>query len=142
MVAQEKVYLEITEAHPIDKVIEFQTEIIIKNLPAYYALVDGAVVGWADVQRLEAPRRSHRGNLGMGLLPEVRRRGIGSALLQAVIEHSKRIGIEKVELTVYTSNLAGIALYKKFGFEQEGLIRQYRRVDGQNFDGLLMAKFL
>ncbi len=77
----------------------------------------------------------------MGLLPEYRGRGIGSQLLSAVLKHCKQFGLEKVELQVYVSNTPAIALYKKFGFEQEGLIRKYRKVDGQDFDCLAMARF-
>lgn len=77
----------------------------------------------------------------MGLVPEFRNLGIGSKLLSATLEHAKIFGLEKVELDVYTSNFKAIALYKKFGFEQEGLIRKYRKLDGRYFDCLTMAKF-
>ena len=78
----------------------------------------------------------------MGLLPEYRGKGIGSQLLKAVLDHSKRFGLEKVELQVYTTNSSAIALYKKFGFEQEGIIKKYRKLDGEYFDCLAMGKFL
>jgi putative acetyltransferase len=78
----------------------------------------------------------------MGILPEFRGKGIGSKLLQKVIEHSVTFGLEKIELNVYTSNVSAIGLYKKFGFEQEGLIRKYRKLDGRYFDCLAMGKFL
>jgi putative acetyltransferase len=60
----------------------------------------------------------------------------------AALEHSKKFGLEKVELQVYTSNLPAIALYKKQGFEQEGIIKNFRKLDGQYFDCLAMGKFL
>lgn len=67
----------------------------------------------------------------MGLISEYRERGLGSRLLSAVIDHSKSFGLEKIELSVYTSNKSAIALYKKF-----------RKLDGQYFDCLAMGKFL
>ena len=78
----------------------------------------------------------------MGLVPEFRGRGLGSKLLTKVLNHAKRFGLEKVELNVYTSNISAVALYKKFGFEQEGLIKKYRKLDGKYFDCLAMGKFL
>ena len=66
------------------------------------------------------PRQSHRG--GLGILPEYRGLGIGSRLLEKVIEKAKEFGLEKIELHVYTSNKPAVALYRKFGFEEEGLI--------------------
>lgn len=141
-VARERVYIEMIEAPPLEKVSGFQKDLISKNGPVYYAIHNDRVVGWCDVFPEENPRQSHRGGLGMGLLPEYRGKGIGSKLLKAVMDHAKKFGLEKVELHVYTSNEHAIALYKKFGFEQEGLIKKYRKLDGKYFDCLAMGKFL
>ncbi|MCB0368061.1 MAG: hypothetical protein KDD45_01150 [Bdellovibrionales bacterium] len=43
---------------------------------------------------------------------------------------------------IYTENFPAINLYKKFDFEEVGIIRKYRKLDGQYFDCLVMAKFL
>lgn len=142
VVAKERVYIEMIEAPPLEKVASFQRNLISKNGPVYYALSGDKVVGWCDVFPEENPRQRHRGGLGMGILPEFRSKGIGSQLLHKVIAHAKTFGLEKVELNVYTSNVSAIALYKKFGFEQEGLIKKYRKLDGQYFDCLAMGKFL
>lgn len=141
-VAREKVYLEMTEAPPLEKVVAFQTSHIQNNGAVYYAVDKGKVVGWCDVFPEDNPRQKHRGSLGMGLLPEHRRQGLGTKLVTAVLDHCQRMGLEKIELHVYTTNLPAIALYKKLGFEQEGLIRKYRKVDDQYFDCMAMAKFL
>jgi RimJ/RimL family protein N-acetyltransferase len=142
IVAQERIYIEMVEAPPVEKVSAFQSSLISKNGPVYYAINNNRVVGWCDIFPENNPRQSHRGGLGMGLIPEFRGKGIGSQLLSAVLDHAKKFGLEKVELHVYTSNVAAIALYKKFGFEEEGLMKKYRKVDGQYFDCLAMAKFL
>lgn len=141
-VAKERVYIEMIEAPSVEKVSKFQGELTSKNGPVYYAIQNDRVVGWCDVFPEENPRQSHRGSLGMGLIPEFRGKGLGSRLLSSVLDHAKRFGLEKVELNVYTSNGPAIALYKKFGFEQEGLIKKYRKLDGQYFDCLAMGKFL
>lgn len=141
-VARERVYIEMIEAPPFEKVSAFQKDLISKNGPVYYATHDDRVVGWCDVFPEENPRQSHRGGLGMGLLSDFRGKGIGSKLLKEVLDHAKKSGLEKVELQVYTSNEPAIALYKKFGFEQEGLIKKYRKLDGKYFDCLAMGKFL
>lgn len=142
IVAKERVYIEMIEAPPLEKVASFQKDLISKNGPVYYVINEDKVVGWCDVFPEENPRQSHRGGLGMGILPEFRGKGIGSQLLQKVIDHAKTFGLEKIELNVYTSNISAVALYKKFGFEQEGLIKKYRKLDGQYFDCLAMGKFL
>ena len=141
-VAKERIYIEQIEAPPIEKVVEFQSELISCNGPVYYALNDDRVVGWCDIFAKDNPRQSHRGELGMGLVSEFRGQGLGSKLLSTTLDHAKSYGLEKVELAVYTTNLSAISLYKKFGFEQEGLIQKYRKLDDQYFDCLVMGKFL
>ena len=142
VVAKELIYVEMIEAPPLEKLSSFQSSLISQNGPVYYAINDDKVIGWCDVSPEKNPRLSHRGSLGMGILAEFRGQGIGGELLSSVLKHSKQFGLEKVELHVYTTNTAGIALYKKFSFEQEGLIKKYRKLDDQYFDCLVMAKFL
>ena len=48
--------------------------------------------------------------------------------------------LTRVELTVYTDNAAGIALYEKFGFEKEGTHRRYAFRDGGYVDAYSMAR--
>ncbi len=66
IVAKEKTYLETVEAPPLEKVLLFQRKIIADNGPVYYALENGAVVGWIDIFPIDNPRLAHRGGLGMG----------------------------------------------------------------------------
>jgi putative acetyltransferase len=52
------------------------------------------------------------------------------------------MGCHRLELRVATSNAAALALYRKAGFESEGLIRQSAMLDGEPIDELLMGKLL
>lgn len=141
-VAKEGVYIEMIEPPPLEQVVVFQKSLIEKNGPVYYALEGDQVVGWCDIFPNENPRMNHRGNLGMGIVSGFRGQGLGSKLIEETLAHAKRFGLEKVELHVYTSNVSAIGLYHKFGFVEEGLIRDYRRLSGHTFDCLAMAKFL
>ncbi len=141
-VAREHIYIEMLEAPTLEKLTSFQNELIAINGPVYYALDDDQVVGWCDVFPSKNPRLNHRGGLGMGILATYRGQGIGSQLLSAIIDHSKKFGLEKIELEVYTTNTGAIALYKKFKFVEEGLIKNYRKLGDRYFDCLSMAKFL
>lgn len=79
-VARERVYIEMIEAPPLEKVTEFQKALIEKKGPVYYAVDGERVVGWCDVFPFNNPRMNHRGGLGMGLIAEYRGRGLGSEL--------------------------------------------------------------
>jgi RimJ/RimL family protein N-acetyltransferase len=130
------------EALSLEKIREFQLKLIEQNLPAYYAVDQGKVVGWADVTVSANPRLAHRGHLGMGILQDYRNQGLGTKLLSAAIEHARKVGLEKIELGVYASNPRAHALYKKLGFVEIGVNKKWRKLDGEYFDTILMELFL
>jgi RimJ/RimL family protein N-acetyltransferase len=141
-VARERTFIEMIEAPPLEKVTEFQTNGIDKDWPLFYAVEGSEVVGWCDIFPASNPRLAHRGFLGMGIKKSHRAQGLGTKLINAALEHAKKIGLAKVELSVYTTNHPAIRLYEKIGFERSGYITDYRRVDGVSFDALQMEIFL
>ncbi|RML92235.1 hypothetical protein APX70_200105 [Pseudomonas syringae pv. maculicola] len=50
------------------------------------------------------------------------------------------MNLHRVELTVYADNEAAQGLYRKFGFEVEGRLRNYAVRDGAYVDALSMAR--
>jgi ribosomal protein S18 acetylase RimI-like enzyme len=69
-----------------------------------------------------------------------RGRGVGAALLTAAIERAREDGLHKLSLEVFPHNDAAIALYRKFGFVEEGRrVRHYRRVSGEVWDSIVMG---
>jgi ribosomal protein S18 acetylase RimI-like enzyme len=57
-----------------------------------------------------------------------RGRGVGATLMAAAIGRARDHGLHKLCLEVFAQNAAAIALYRKFGFVEEGRrARQYRR---------------
>ena len=141
-VAAERVYLGMVTLPPFDPERAFPNRLIANDWPMYCALDDGQLVGWIDIVPRDQPEFSHRGTLGMGLIGSHRGQGLGGHLLDAALAHAPRSGLSKVELTVFTSNLAAIALYRKYGFEDAGTWHDHRRLDGVTYDALLMERFL
>lgn len=83
------------------------------------------------------------GDLGMAVAPAWRGRGAGSALLAAAIEWAREQGLHKLTLSVFPHNAAAIALYRKFGFIEEGRrVNQYRRASGELWDAIEMGLLL
>src|SRR5579863_4504931 len=81
--------------------------------------------------------------LGMMVDARWRGRGVGSALVQAAIAWASEHGAHKICLVVWPHNAAARALYKKFGFEQEGTFRRlYRRLNGELWDAIQMGLVL
>jgi RimJ/RimL family protein N-acetyltransferase len=83
------------------------------------------------------------GEIGMFVRAEWRSRGVGTALVAAAIEWAKARGLHKLTLSVFPHNEAGIALYRKFGFVEEGLhLKHIRRANGELCDLLDMGLML
>ena len=68
-------------------------------------------------------------------------KGVGTALMEAALDLAENwLGLTRIELSVYTDNTAGVALYKKFGFEVEGTHRRYALRNGEYVDAYSMAR--
>jgi ribosomal protein S18 acetylase RimI-like enzyme len=83
------------------------------------------------------------GEIGMAVAREWRGRGVGSALLAAAVAWSRERGLHKLSLSVFPHNTAAIALYRKFGFVEEGRrVKHYRRTSGELWDAVEMGLLL
>ena len=68
-------------------------------------------------------------------------RGIGTALVRAAVDLADRwLNLRRLELTVFADNERALKLYKKFGFEIEGLLRRYAFRDGAFVDAYFLAR--
>lgn len=82
-------------------------------------------------------------DLGMMVAADWRGRGVGSALLGAGIDWAGAAGAHKLALQLWPHNEAARALYAKFGFADEGLLRRhYRRRNGELWDAAVMGLLL
>lgn len=86
-------------------------------------------------------RQSHAVSLGMMVHEEYQGRGVGTALMQAAIDLCERWhNVRRIALEVFPDNAAGIALYKNFGFEIEGTVRDFAFRAGEYVDSYVMAR--
>jgi len=108
-VARERRYLALTTAPETDSVREFISAALARGVPQFVALDGPRVVGWCAVFPHEKEGFTHGGRLGMGLLREYRRLGIGRQLAIKTIDRSKEIGLERIELEVFASNKSASA---------------------------------
>lgn len=103
------------------------------------AEADGVVVGHLGLEL--APYGVAQ--LGMAVVAGWRGRGVGSALVSAAIAKARQRGAHKVALQVWPHNAAARALYTKFGFVEEGVLRRhYRRRNGELWDAVVMGLVL
>ncbi len=104
------------------------------------ATLDDAVVGSAELRRLSG-RHAHVGQVGMGVADGWTGRRIGTALMEALVEVADGwLGLRRMELEVLADNEPALALYRRFGFEAEGLRRDTLFRAGAYADVLAMAR--
>lgn len=111
--------------------------IVVDEGAAFVAEDAGRVVGFATV---------HGDGLvevAMALVASARGRGGGRALMEACLDWARANGAYKLTLQVWPHNERAIALYRKFGFEQEGYLRKHwRRSNGELWDTIVMGLVL
>lgn len=104
------------------------------------AELDGEVVGVISLHWY-TNRRAHVGSLGMAVDGRYHGQGIGSRLVEEVIDLADNwLNLRRLELEVYTDNDAAVALYRKLGFRIEGTMRAYAYRDGDFVDAYVMAR--
>jgi RimJ/RimL family protein N-acetyltransferase len=101
----------------------------------------GALVGLAGVRRGTSLKTRHRAGVwGMYVAPEARGRGVGHALVSALIAHARsQEGVDRLVLGVESGNEAARALYHAVGFVTYGMEPQAYKLDGRYWDSEMMT---
>lgn len=110
----------------------------VDNRLSYWlvAEVDGIVAGYVGSQTvLDAADM-----MNLAVSPDHRRKGIGQALVNALVEHLRQNKVIALLLEVRVSNTPAIALYESLGFEQVG--RRPKYYHNPREDALIMRKEL
>jgi len=113
-------------------------------LPALVAVIDGRVMGFAGV----SPHRSrpaYRSSVedSIYLDPDAQGRGVGKALLTALLEATGEAGYHAVFARCVAGGAdASIALHKKLGFFEVGVEREVGRKFGRWHDVVVLQKLL
>ena len=87
-------------------------------------------------------RLSHRASLSLSVKKKYWHRGIGTQMLGKLIDHAKQNGIEVLEVQIRSDHTAAISLCNKWGFENVGTFKRFLRVDGVDYDAVLMNLYL
>ena len=80
--------------------------------------------------------------LTLGVLPEARRKKVGTHLLENLFSFLKEQGVEILFLDVDAQNEPAVSLYLKVGFEQVGVRKGYYTHGSQKHDALIFQKKL
>ena len=107
------------------------------------AELDGQLVGWGKIQHpTELASSDHVWHVtGLGVDPAFEGRGVGRALMEALMEMARERGGSRMTLRVFAANERARRLYERLGFEVEGVLRgEFRLADGELIDDVFMAR--
>ncbi len=99
------------------------------------------IIGMAGLTVYSNPRMRHSGGIGIMIHKDFQNKGVGTKLMEALIDIADNwLMLLRVELCVFCDNERAIALYKKFGFEVEGIKKKASIRKGEYIDELMMAR--
>ena len=105
------------------------------------AELDARPIAIAGVEGLKLKKFAHQGEVGMSVLRECWRLGIGLAMLEYLEAWARREGMRRLYLRVYDFNEPAHRLYRGAGFTEEGRLKaDVLRADGTYGDTIYMAK--
>jgi len=88
------------------------------------AVMNDRLVGNATLHFKEGPAR-HRAEVRIFLAKEIRRRGVGTRLIQGLIEIARRRNLYLLEAQIVTDQAPVIKAFKNLGFTQQCVLEDY-----------------
>ena len=118
--------------------LQFNTSIENSNNLCYYLSLDDKTIGYL-IALLAGDTADI---LNIGIDPDFKRQGYGSALLNQLIEELRKRDIGEILLEVRAGNKSAIQFYKKQGFEEISVRKNYYTKNSKNQshreDGIIM----
>ena len=126
-----------------------QTADYIRNLSGnpegvmILAFDEGELLGSGVVSSVSGRARfAHRKDLAITVRKDYWGKGIGSGLMNLLLDFCRKNGAEVVELQVRSDNERAIALYEKFGFEKIGTHKNFFKIGEEYFSADYMNLYL
>jgi dephospho-CoA kinase len=106
----------------------------------FVAEVAGRIAGFQVVEPFVTytSTMDHVCHLGTYVLAEFRGQGLGRQLAGATLAFARAQGYEKAVIYVLAHNEAGLAYYRKLGFEALGVLKRQTKIDGVYYDEVFM----
>lgn len=106
------------------------------------AVMNSKIIARAELDGYPNMRMHHRAKFSISVKKDYWNKGIGTAMINTILMSAKIMQLKSIELEVLADNFAGIALYKKMGFETIGTYKNFWYVNETYKDALIMQKCL
>ena len=88
---------------------------------------NGEILGNASIEREKTARYSHRAELSIVVKQKFWGQGIGTRLMEMLVDFAKKSCAEILYLEVRCDNERALNLYRKFGFETIGIYNNFSK---------------
>ena len=105
----------------------------------FVAELDGEIAGWIAVVPYSR-RAVYRGvgEVSVYVAERARGRGVGSALLEAVVEGARDGSLWMLQAGIFPDNVASLELHRRLGFRVVGVRERIGQLDGEWRDVVLL----
>ena len=125
------------ERHYIESLLDSTSSVM------YLAKIKDEIVGNASFNAMTRERLKHRGEFAISVKQSQWGKGIGSQLIEQVLEFAKETAhVEIISLEVRSDNRRAIHLYQKYGFKKIGSFPGFLKINGKYIDVDLMHLYL
>ena len=118
------------------------------NFKDYFLLIakfKGEIIAQAILEiKSKFKKTSHKAGIGISIHPDFHDLGLGTKMIQCLEEKAKKLGVLKIEMSVYESNERASYVYiNKLGYKREGCrINSILLEDGSFSNEIILGKFL
>ena len=129
------------EAPTVEEEIEFvRSHAEPTNSTLLIAERDGEIIGVIGFMGGKRDEERHAGEFGISVSKAHRGQGIGTALIEALVDWAPEGGVSRIECYSWANNPGSARLYRRMGFVEEGRMRRAIVRDGETIDVLLLAR--
>lgn len=104
--------------------------------------IGNEMAAMATLEGKNRERSAHRAHLVITVRQKFWHRGVGTQMMNRLLQHAREQGITVIETHVRTDNASAISLYEKLGFERIGTYRHFFRIGDTDYDAELMNLYL
>lgn len=99
--------------------------------PLWIVEINNVKIGWVSFRDFYGrPAYSVTAELSIYLARKFQQKGLGTGILETVINRSAQMGIQTLVGFIFSHNHASLRLVNKAGFEQWGLLPEVAEIDG------------
>ncbi len=115
----------------------------LKTSALFVGKIENEIVCVGSLMGGQKTRIAHQADLAISVKKEFWQLGIGSCLMDVLIDFAKKNGqTEILHLGVKSDNINAQRLYRKKGFKEIGTYERFFKIDGNYFDEILMNLYL